>query len=62
MAKYKVTAEICVEGSQIRGKGSVNNALLIMLGCYEDMDDTDTEITIRPLKYEKVTREEGEGE
>lgn len=54
MAKFKVTAEIYVEGSHIRNKESVREALRIMLGCYDDMDDTDTSITISPIKTEKL--------
>lgn len=54
MAKFKVTAEIYVEGIHIRNKESVREALAIMLGCYDDMDDTDTNITISPIKTEKL--------
>lgn len=54
MAKFKVTAEIYVEGSHIRNIESVREALIIMLGCYDDMDDTDTSITISPIKTEKL--------
>lgn len=53
MAKYKVTAEIFVEGHHIRSKSDVIDALLVMLGSYEDMDDTDTSITISPLETKK---------
>ena len=54
MPKFKVTAEIYVEGSGIRSRQSVTEALIVMLGCYDDMDDTDTSITISPIKTEKV--------
>ena len=53
MAKYKVTAEIYVEGSQIRTKMDAIDALIVMLGCYDDMDDTDTSITIHPSETTK---------
>ena len=53
MAKYKVTAEIYVEGSQIRTKMDAIDALIVMLGCYDDMDDTDTSITICPSETTK---------
>lgn len=53
MAKFKVTAEIFVEGSHIRSRKDVIDALLVMLGCYDDMDDSDTSITISPLETKK---------
>lgn len=53
MAKFKVTAEIFVEGSHIRSKRDVIDALLVMLGSHEDMDDSNTSITIRPLETKK---------
>lgn len=54
MAKYKVTAEIYVEGTHIKNATALKNALITMLGCYDDMDDTDTSITIFPIKTEKI--------
>lgn len=56
MAKFKMTAEIYVEGGEIKKAADVREALIIMLGCYDDMDDTDTSITISPIKTEKVRR------
>ena len=56
MAKFKVTAEIYVEGSHILTSASATDALCIMLGCYDDMDDTDTSITISPIKTERIRR------
>lgn len=49
-----MTAEIYVEGFDIKKTSDVKEALLIMLGCYDDMDDTDTSITINPIKTEKL--------
>ena len=54
MAKFKVTAQIYVEGEDIRRRNDVTDALLVMLGCYDDMDDSDTSITIFPIKTEKM--------
>lgn len=54
MARYKVNADIYVEGSDIKKRDDVINALIVLLGCYDDMDDTDTSITISPIKTEKV--------
>ena len=54
MAKFKMTADIYVEGTDIQSAEDVREALIIMLGCYDDMDDTDTSITISPLKTEKI--------
>ena len=54
MAKYKMTADIYVEGKDIKTKQDVVDALLIMLGCYDDMDDTDTSITISPIETTKT--------
>jgi len=54
MAKFKVTAQINIEGSDIQTEKDAVNALRIMLGCYDDMDDTDTSITISPIKTEQI--------
>ena len=54
MAKYKIVAEIYVEGTHIISPAGATEALCVMLGCYDDMDDTDTMITIAPLKTEKI--------
>ena len=53
MSKYKVRAEIYVEGTHIRTKMDAIDALIVMLGCYDDMDDTDTSITISPSETTK---------
>lgn len=57
MAKYKVSAEIYVEGTEIKTKSDAIDALVIMLGCYDDMDDTDTSITISPATIKRMSHE-----
>lgn len=47
-------AEIYIEGSEVEKERDAIIALQVMLGCYDDMDDTDTSITISPLKTEKI--------
>ena len=54
MAKFKMTAEIYVEGSDIQKPSDVKRAIIIMLGCYDDMDDTDTSITVKPISTSKI--------
>ena len=54
MAKFKVTAEIYVEGPDIKSSADVIDELVIMLGCFDDMDDSDASITINPIKTEKI--------
>lgn len=55
MPKYKVTADIHVEGSAIKSPTDVRTALSVLLGCYEDMDDTNTKITISPATIRPAT-------
>lgn len=48
MPKVTITgATITIEGSDIKSKKDAVTALQVMLGCYEDMDSTDTEIHIK---------------
>ena len=54
MSKFKVTAEIYVEGTNIKNKDDVIDELSVMLGCFDDMDDTDASITINPIKTERI--------
>ena len=49
-----MVAEIYIEGNEIEKARDAIMALQVMLGCYDDMDDTDTSITISPLKTEKI--------
>ena len=53
MAKFKVTAEIYVEGSLVCKEHDAIGYLAVLLGCFDDMDDTDTFITINPIKTER---------
>lgn len=46
MAKFIIKATITIDGENIKTKGDALDELQILLGCYEDMSDDDTEITI----------------
>ena len=50
--KHTIHATITITGSGIRTREDAINELSVMLGCYEDMSDTDTEITIKPYEHE----------
>ena len=52
--KYKILANIYVSGNEIQSTEDAINALDIMLGCYDDMDDTDTDITISVKTSERA--------
>ena len=53
MAKFKVVAEIFVNGASVKKKADAITALLEMLDAYDEMKETSSEITISPLKIEK---------
>ena len=55
MASFRMTAEIIVTGKDVRSEQDVKDEIVIMLGCYEDMSDTDTDIIIRPLITHEIT-------
>lgn len=55
MAKFIITAQIHVEGSEINSVADAEQAVRTMHGCYEDMDNTDTEIHVyRTAPTERV--------
>lgn len=55
MAKYRMVAEIYVEGEEIKEKRDAFMALQEMLCAYDDMTETSsTTIEINTLKTEKV--------
>ena len=47
MANFTVKCQISVSGSGIRSEEDAIDAIRVMLGCWEDMDSTDTEISFR---------------
>ena len=53
MARYTISAKITIEGNDIKNVDDARQALDIMLGCYEDMDDSDTKISIRIPRFPK---------
>lgn len=48
--KMTLNATITIEGSNIKSIKDCQQALDVALGCYEDMDDTDTSISINIQK------------
>lgn len=51
MAKYKITAEIMVDGA--KSKKDALTTLQIMLDDYDDMNTWTADITIHPIKIEE---------
>lgn len=51
MEKYKITAEIMVDGA--KSKKDALTTLQIMLEDYDDMNNWGADITIHPIKIEK---------
>ena len=56
MAKFRIVAELYIEGDDIQKKRDALDAVREMLGAYDDMTEgtTDTLITIDALKTEEV--------
>lgn len=46
MSKFKILATISVEGDGIKTTDDAVDELRVLLGCYDDMVDTDTSINI----------------
>lgn len=47
MARYIFTGTIAVEGGEIRSKEDAITELQVMLGCYDDMNDRDSDVVIQ---------------
>ena len=60
MAKFRINADIYVEGPEIKSRNDVIDALITLLGCYDDMDDTDTSITIHPIETKRLGKYEND--